>query len=180
MPRFIEVAGEINHYMKIYTINVAREALCNVGKQLRNSNIAVFGLAYKKNVNDARESPALYVIESLKNLGANVTVCDPYVSIFNTQFGTLSSQSSIEETLKDADCAIFLVDHDEYRDIDQKIMITLMKHPIIVDCKNIFDKHDGIMYYGIGKGSAHKGIAYKDIGEPRKAIEYYEKALKIT
>lgn len=138
----------------MYTINVAKEALLNVGKQLRNSNIAVFGLAYKKNINDARESPALYVIESLKNLGANVTVYDPYVSVFNTQFGILSSKSSIEETLKDADCAIFLVDHDEYCNIDQKTIIALMKHPIVVDCKNIFDKHDGITYYGIGKGSS--------------------------
>src|SRR5664280_2539004 len=135
IPRFIEVAGEINHYMKIYTINVAREALHNVGKQLRNSNIAVFGLAYKKNINDARESPASYVIESLKNHGANVTVYDPYVNVFNTPFGTLSSQSSIEETLKDVDCAIFLVDHDEYRNIDPKTIIKFEKHPIIADCR---------------------------------------------
>ena len=153
MPRFIEIAAEINHYMKIYTVNVAREALRNVGKQLRNSNIAVFGLAYKKNIDDARESPALYVIESLKNLGSNVTVYDPYISAFKTPFGTLFSQNSIEETLKDADCAIFLVDHDEYRNIDQETITALMRHPIIIDCKNIFDKHHDIPCYGIGKGS---------------------------
>lgn len=153
MPRFIEIAAEINHYMKIYTVNVAREALRNVGKQLRNSNIAVFGLAYKKNIDDARESPALYVIESLKNLGSNVTVYDPYISEFKTPFGTLFSQNSIEEALKDADCAIFLVDHDEYRNIDQETITALMRHPIIIDCKNIFDKHHDIPCYGIGKGS---------------------------
>jgi len=153
IPKFIEVAGKVNQYMKIYTINLAREALSSVGKQISKSNIAVFGLAYKKNINDVRESPALYIIESLQNLGANVTVCDPYVSVFNTQFGALYSQSSIEEALKDVDCAIFLVDHDEYRDIDQKTMITLMRHPINIDCKNIFDKHDGMIYYGIGKGN---------------------------
>ncbi len=153
MPRFIEIAAEINHYMKIYTVNVAREALRNVGKQLRNSNIAVFGLAYKKNIDDARESPALYVIESLKNLGSNVTIYDPYISAFKTPFGTLFSQNSIEETLKDADCAIFLVDHDEYRNIDQETITALMRHPIIIDCKNIFDKHHDIPCYGIGKGS---------------------------
>src|SRR5665647_2030865 len=120
IPKFIEVAGKVNQYMKIYTINLAREALSSVGKQISKSNIAVFGLAYKKNINDVRESPALYIIE---------------------------------EALKDVDCAIFLVDHDEYRDIDQKTMITLMRHPINIDCKNIFDKHDGMIYYGIGKGN---------------------------
>jgi UDP-N-acetyl-D-glucosamine dehydrogenase len=152
MPRFIETAGEINHYMKIYAVNLAREALCNVGQKLRNSNIAVFGLSYKKNIGDARESPSSYIIESLLTNGAKVKVYDPYVSELTTKFGTLKSQTSIEETLKDMDCAIFLVDHDEYVNIDIEAAIALMKHPIIVDCKNIFKDYNGAIYSGIGKG----------------------------
>jgi UDP-N-acetyl-D-glucosamine dehydrogenase len=179
MPRFIEVAGEVNHYMKIYTLNLARKALSCVGKQIRNANVVVFGLAYKKNINDARESPASYIIESLKKLGANVTVYDPYVSAFNTQFGTLYNQSSIEEALKDADCAIFLVDHDEYKDIDQKTMTTLMKYPIIIDCKNIFNKHDNIMYYGIGKGSSQGSYKVTSTASNTSSSNIITKTIKV-
>jgi UDP-N-acetyl-D-glucosamine dehydrogenase len=153
MPRFIETAGEINHYMKIYAVNLAREALCSVGKQLRNSTVAVFGLSYKKNIGDARESPSTYVIESLINNGVKVKIHDPYVSEFTTKFGTIKGQSSIAETLKDVDCAIFLVDHDEYVRINLKAETASMKQPVIIDCKNIFKEHDGVVYYGIGKGN---------------------------
>lgn len=152
IPKFIEVADEVNHYMKIYTVNLAREALCKIGKTLRGANIVVFGLAYKKNIDDARESPAQYIVESLKTMGANVTIHDPYVSVFHTKSGVIKSEASISDALRNTDCAVFLVDHDEYTQINQTMMVDLMKYPIIVDCKNIFKEHNELMYCGIGKG----------------------------
>jgi UDP-N-acetyl-D-glucosamine dehydrogenase len=152
VPRFISLAGEVNHQMKIYTVSLAKDALASAGKQIRNANITVFGLAYKKNIDDARETPATYIIESLQSLGANVTISDPYVKSFKTKNGELEIEHNIETALKDCDCAVFLVDHDPYTTINQDTIKSLMKQPIVVDCKNIFKNHNDLMYHGLGTG----------------------------
>lgn len=153
IPRFIETSGEINEYMKMHTINLAERGLRQVGKRLFGAKIVVFGLAYKKNINDARESPAIKIIEELINLGADVRVYDPYVPSFVTKVGTFASVGSVEEALSGEDCAIFLVDHDVFRKIPVKMMIDLMTSPVVVDSKNLFKNEEGIVYLGIGKGS---------------------------
>ena len=76
------------------------------------SGHAVMGLAYKKNINDPRESPAIKVIEELANLGAKVRVYDPFVPSLATKAGVFVSVGSVEEALSGAECAVFLVDHD--------------------------------------------------------------------
>lgn len=150
--RFIEIADDANHFMKIYTINLARDALAQVNKLLRNANVAIFGLTYKKNIDDTRESPAKYIIESLQSMGSKVILHDPYVSEFCTKNGKITCETNIVDTFNKADCVIFLIDHDEYRNISQEDIVKLMKNPIVVDCKNIFVEHDKLIYNGIGKG----------------------------
>jgi len=152
IPRFIETAGEINDYMPIHVVNLAEKALRKIGKKLGGAKVSVLGLAYKANISDTRESPSIKIINELIERGANVKVYDPHVKKIRTRVGELYSEKSIEDALKGADCAVFVVDHNEFRKIEIKKIIKLMNSPVIIDCKNLFDKNGKIIYLGIGKG----------------------------
>lgn len=152
IPRFIETSGEINEFMKMHTINLIERGLRQVGKRVYGATVAVMGLAYKKNVNDPRESPSIKIVEELANLGADVRVYDPFVPSLATKAGVFTSAESIEEALSGADCAAFLVDHDAFRRLDAGYIGSCMSTPVLVDCKNLFQQKDGIVYLCIGKG----------------------------
>lgn len=153
IPRFIETSGEINEFMKIHVINLAEQGLRQVGKRLYGAKITVMGLAYKKNINDPRESPAIKIIEELVNLGAGVRVYDPFVPAITTKAGVFASAGSVEEALAGAECAVFLVDHDLFRGISMEAVKELMAAPVIVDGKNLFaGSGKGVLYVGIGRG----------------------------
>ena len=153
IPRFIETSGEINNFMKIHAVNLVEKGLRKVDKKIYGSNIAVMGLSYKKNINDTRESPSIKIIEELVNLGANVKVYDPYSESIQTEVGVYYSEKSIKEVLTKTDCAIFIVDHDDFKTLEIESLIKLMNTPVIVDCKNIFKDVDQLIYLGIGKSS---------------------------
>ena len=155
IPRFIETSGEINEFMKMHVINLAELGLRQVGKRLYGARITVMGLAYKKNINDPRESPAIKIIEELANLGAEVRVYDPFVPSIRTRAGVFTSVGSVEEALSGAECAVFLVDHDVFRGISVETVKGLMASPVVVDGKNLFAGGEGIVYLGIGKGDLH-------------------------
>ncbi len=152
IPRFIETSGEINEFMKKHVINLAERGLRQVGKRLYGAKIVVMGLAYKKNINDSRESPAIKIIEGLANLGADVRAYDPFVPSLATKAGVFTSAGSVEEALTGAECAVFLVDHDVFRGISMETVKRLMSSPVVVDGKNLFAGGEGIVYLGIGKG----------------------------
>ncbi|WP_340817884.1 nucleotide sugar dehydrogenase [Methanolobus sp. WCC4] len=151
IPRFIETSGEINNFMKIHVINLVEKGLNQVSKRIYGSTVAVLGLAYKKDIDDTRESPSKKIIEELVNLGASVKTYDPYASFIETGAGKFNSETSMETTLDDVDCAIFVVDHTIFKEIDLRNVARLMKSPVIVDCKNVFSDMDGFVYLGIGK-----------------------------
>lgn len=150
IPRFIEMSGEINEFMKIHAVNLVRRGLEAVDKDISSSKIAVMGLSYKRNVADTRESPSIKIIEELIGLGAEVDVFDPFIKEVETKAGTFTSLESIEEALKGKDCAIFVVDHDAFKNLD-KNKFDSMNKKVIVDCKNIFDGEGDYVYYCIGK-----------------------------
>jgi len=152
IPRFIETSGEINEFMKMHVVNLIEKGLKRVGKRTYGAKVSVMGLAYKKNINDPRESPAIKVIEELVRLGAQVRVYDPYVPSLQTRAGEFASTMSIEEALDGAECAVFLTDHDVFRDADISVLKELMAAPVIVDGKNLFEGEEGVIYLGIGKG----------------------------
>lgn len=106
----------------------------------------------RKNINEAWESPSIKIIEELVNLGTEVWVYDPFVPSIRTKAGVFASVESIDDELFRADCAIFLVDHDLFREISVETMKGLMASPVIMDRKNLFTRGEGIVYLGIGKG----------------------------
>ncbi len=151
IPRFIETSSEINEFMKVHTVNLIEKGLKKAGKKIQSANIAIMGLAYKKNIDDVRESPSIKIIEELVNIGANIRVYDPYVKSIKTMVGEFFSGDCMEDVLRGVDCAVFVVDHNRFREYDIRQIAELMGTPVIVDCKNIFDREDGIIYLGIGK-----------------------------
>jgi UDP-N-acetyl-D-glucosamine dehydrogenase len=123
--RFIELAGEINTQMPRYVVTRLTEALSRrSGKALRGSKILMLGLAYKKNIDDMRESPALTLIEMLEELGAVVSYHDPYIARIkpSREHGALTDRRSVPLTparIAAADAVLIVTDHDriDYRDV---------------------------------------------------------------
>lgn len=116
--RFIELAGEVNSNMPDYVIAKVTDALNRRRKSVNGSSILVLGIAYKKNVDDMRESPSVMLMEKLQALGAEVAYNDPYVPVFPRLRGhahfDLSSVELNAERLESYDCVLLATDHDEY------------------------------------------------------------------
>lgn len=112
--RFIELAAEINEGMPYHVVYRVLEALNCRGKSLNGANIFILGVAYKKDIEDVRESPALKIINLLIVKGANVRYNDPYVGELKLTQGSLSSIEVNEESLSSADCVVIATDHTCY------------------------------------------------------------------
>jgi UDP-N-acetyl-D-glucosamine dehydrogenase len=114
---FIELAGEINSSMPSYVLRKVAAALNERKKPLKDSNILVLGLAYKKNIDDVRESPSVMLMEKLRAEGAIVQYFDPHVPTFPKMREHKFDLSSIEltpATLAKFDCVILATDHDDF------------------------------------------------------------------
>ncbi|PJE58765.1 MAG: UDP-N-acetyl-D-glucosamine dehydrogenase [Candidatus Portnoybacteria bacterium CG10_big_fil_rev_8_21_14_0_10_40_22] len=112
--RFIDLAGEINELMPHYVITQIIWALNQQQKPIKNSKILVLGVAYKKDIGDTRESPALKIIEDLLKKKARISYHDPFVPVLEIANQKLKSIKLSLRTLKDADCLLILTDHSNY------------------------------------------------------------------
>lgn len=115
--RFIELAGEINHYMPHWVVQKIADALNDQGKAIKGSRILILGLAYKKNIDDTRESPAVEILDLLQAKGAEVAYSDPHVPVFPRKrhyHFDLQSVPLNAETLASYDCAVLATDHDRF------------------------------------------------------------------
>ena len=108
---FIDHAGHINDGMPTYVVQRVSDLLNDHHKCLRDSNILLLGVAYKRNVADLRESPALGIITALDKKGANITYHDPYISSFSYLDREWHSVPADSETLKNQDCVVIVTDH---------------------------------------------------------------------
>jgi UDP-N-acetyl-D-glucosamine dehydrogenase len=112
--RFIQLAGEINSEMPRYWVDKVQDALNQVGKPLNGSIVLVLGVAYKKDIDDVRESPALDVIELLRVKGARLNYHDPYVSSIQHHGHQLASVPDLNAAVAAADCVVIVTDHSVY------------------------------------------------------------------
>ena len=115
--RFIELAGEINSSMPEYVISKVASAMNSVKRSINGSKVLVLGIAYKKNVDDMRESPSVELMEELRDLGAEIAYSDPHISVFpkmrEHQFD-LKSVVLTPESLSQFDCVLIATDHDKF------------------------------------------------------------------
>jgi len=132
--RFIELAGEINTSMPYYVIQKTMDALNERGKSIKGAKILVLGIAYKKDIDDPRESPSFKVIELYQSKGAIVDYNDPYVPVLpKMRHHSLSMKSTPldEHTVPSYDAVVILTDHSKY---DYKWLYS--KANMIIDTRN--------------------------------------------
>jgi UDP-N-acetyl-D-glucosamine dehydrogenase len=112
--RFIELASEINTNMPRYVVTKVQDGLNEQGKPLKGSRVLVLGAAYKPDIDDLRESPALDVIGLLKQKGASVEYHDPYVSSLRAEDAVMQSVPDLMAAVRAADCVVIVTDHSSY------------------------------------------------------------------
>jgi UDP-N-acetyl-D-glucosamine dehydrogenase len=128
--RFIELAGYINGSMPHFVVDKIQNALNDHTKPLKGSKVHVAGVAYKRNIDDVRESPALDVMLLLEKRGARVSYSDPFVSELRMDGYSMQSKDLLTEAAA-ADCVVIITDHSGF---DYKAL--LEKAPLIVDTRN--------------------------------------------
>jgi UDP-N-acetyl-D-glucosamine dehydrogenase len=128
--RFIELAGFINGQMPRFVVDKVQTALNNHAKPLMGAHVHIVGVAYKHDVDDLRESPALDIILLLEQKGARATYTDPYIPSLRLNGHGLSSVN-LEESAAVADCVVIVTDH---KDLDKAFLVENAK--LIVDTRN--------------------------------------------
>ncbi len=131
-PQFIDLAGKINSSMPEFVVRKAQTILNQHKKMLNGSKILVLGIAYKKNVSDYRESPALEIIELLEQHGSEVLYSDPFVPEFNLH-GQNRKSIPLNQLKSNVDLAILVTDHDQF---DRQSLLN--QFSLILDTRNAF------------------------------------------
>lgn len=143
--QFLKIAREVNNSMPAYTVGLLQEGLNKIASSVKGTKVLVYGLSYKADVGDLRESPALEIIKLLKKLEADMLLFDPHLP-------EKSNIESMEAGLKSAKALLIATNHKEIKTVD------FSKYPnikVIIDGRNCLDKQKieklGIYYKGIGR-----------------------------
>uniref|UniRef100_A0A7V6CE50 UDP-glucose 6-dehydrogenase n=1 Tax=Thermodesulfobacterium geofontis TaxID=1295609 RepID=A0A7V6CE50_9BACT len=152
--KILETVLEVNEKQKLRAI----EKLETFLKDLSGKTIAIFGLSFKPNTSDVRESPALVIVPALIKRGAKVKVYDPVaMDEFKKTIGDLNVEYSSTplECAKDSDAIVILTEWNEFRFLDLSYIRKVMRNPILIDMRNIYEpsivKKLGFSYSGIGR-----------------------------
>ena len=143
--RFIELASEVNASMPLYVLDKITRALNDQAKPVRGSRVLILGAAYKRDVDDVRESPALDIISLLRQRGANVMYCDPHVPELRLDAETrLIGADFSRALLRSADCVVIVTDHSAF-DWQE-----IAAHScVIVDTRHVYNSRDGDHIIGL-------------------------------
>lgn len=129
--KFIELAGQINRSMPEYVINKLNDALNDKGKSVKRSRILVLGVAYKNDIDDVRESPAIDFINQLRKKGAKVIYHDPFIADLGHEGIALKSVPLTVSTVKSVDAVVIITKH---KAIDYKWLVSKAK--LVIDTRN--------------------------------------------
>jgi UDP-N-acetyl-D-glucosamine dehydrogenase len=137
-PRFIELAGEVNVQMPRYVVGKLQAALNDRGKAVKGARILVLGLAYKKDIDDPRESPAFEIIEEILRLGAQVAYHDPHVPRAPRMrtwphMPEMKSRQLAPEVLAEQDAVVLVTDHSE---VDYELVARHAR--LIIDTRGVY------------------------------------------
>ena len=135
--RFIDLAGEVNTEMPLFWVRKVAEALNGQGKAVRGAAVLVLGVAYKRDIDDIRESPALDIIRLLEGQGARVSYADPHVPRFTENGHEFRSVALDSATVAAADCVMIVTDHSA---LDYPMIRRHAK--LVVDTRNALPKED--------------------------------------
>ncbi|MGH9370302.1 MAG: UDP binding domain-containing protein, partial [Vicinamibacterales bacterium] len=157
-PRFIELAGHINAGMPHYVVEKVMDALNTRRKAINGSRVLVAGIAYKRDIDDMRESPALDVMHLLEEKGATVDYADPYVpQVDGREWSGRRDIKAIElkrASLKQYDCVVIVTDHKTF---DYDTMVA--EADLIVDTRNAIKKpHPHVFRLGAPRPQAGQTV----------------------
>jgi UDP-N-acetyl-D-glucosamine dehydrogenase len=144
--KFLELARKINKSMPNHSVYLLSEELNKLGKCVNSANIGVYGVAYKKDVDDSRESPTHSIVKSLKEKGANVIIYDPYIKQYNTV-------QDLTEFLSQSDYLFLVTNHSEILNLNLEELKN-NNIQLVFDGRNCLNKEKikemGVSYKGIG------------------------------
>ena len=147
--RFIQLAGQINTSMPLHIFDIIRNSLNTQQKALNGSKILIIGVAYKKNVDDVRESPALDIIKLLESAGVKISYFDPFVKYLNLYQNRYKSLFELtKEQIKKTDAVVIITDHDQIN-----FNLILNNASLIVDTRDVFPdvKQSNLFKLGVGE-----------------------------
>ncbi|HSF23110.1 MAG TPA: nucleotide sugar dehydrogenase, partial [Blastocatellia bacterium] len=131
--RFISLAEEVNSHMPQYVVQLVQDSLNKHGKAVKNARVLVIGVAYKRDINDVRESPALGIVEQLQRKGAAASYHDPFIPEMTIDgTGSLTGVELTDEELLQCDCAVIVTDHSK---VDYGRVLKLA--PLVIDTRNV-------------------------------------------
>ena len=149
----IDAVQSVNYQQKTLLVQKAQ----NHFGSLKGLTCAVWGLSFKPNTDDVRESPSLNLIDDLIKKGANVRVYDPVVKTLDSSgwLGRCSICESRKSTLHNADVLFLVTEWDEFKSLDLEYLASVMKQKVIIDGRNLWDpqlcRSAGFHYFGIGR-----------------------------
>ncbi len=128
-------AREINDSMPVHVVELIKEAYYEANLDIKNSKIALLGIAYKSNIDDTRQSPSIEVVKQLQKINANFSIHDPFVNSKKMKEIHKLVFTELNKALE-SDCVVFLCGHDEYRNVN----LGKIKAKIIIDAVGLFSK----------------------------------------
>lgn len=151
--RLIPAARSINDDMPRHIARLVEAGLAGQGRGLAAARVAVLGYAYLENSDDTRDSPSAALVAQLRAAGAEIAVHDPFVPEY---------QGPVPGTIRGADALVLMVAHDAYRELPLVELRPLMRTPVLVDGRHLFDagiaRAAGFRYLGVGKGRRDDGL----------------------
>jgi len=136
--RFIELAGVINGQMPHFVVGKIIDALNRFKKSVNGAKVLILGVAYKKDISDVRESPAIDILQLLSKKGAKLSYCDPHVPVLDEHGMRMKAEPFSAATLRKADCVVVVTDHSDF---DYRLVARESK--VIVDTRNALKGKNG-------------------------------------
>jgi UDP-N-acetyl-D-glucosamine dehydrogenase len=134
--RFISLAEEVNSHMPQHVVQLVQDSLNEQGKPLKGAGVLIIGVAYKRDINDVRESPAIGIVDQLLRKGASVSYHDPFVPEMTIDGkGSLTGVELSDEALEGCDCVVIVTDHSK---VDYGRVLKLA--PLVIDTRNVTRK----------------------------------------
>lgn len=143
--RLIPAARSVNDSLPLHMVKLIEDALAKVGKSILDSRIAVLGYAYLEDSDDTRNSPTRSLVARLYELGAEPVIHDPWIPEYN---------GDVYEKVKGCDAAVVMVAHSEYKTMDLEKLKSVLRSPVLVDGRNVFNRQSaresGLIYQRAG------------------------------
>jgi len=152
--QLVRTSREINDQMPEYVIELLTNALKEISTNSENITIGILGISYKPNVGDIQLTPIKQVVQKLKQMNFKIKIFDPY--FINKEFSSIKIEENFENAITDCDVIILGTDHDEFLNMDYKVLKNLMKSPgIVIDTRGKLSpleiRNAGLIFRGIGR-----------------------------